>query len=234
MSKASLSLVLFSFSFSAMAGMSNFMAWGKKDINVCFAGKGTIIKVKNMPNGFANWKDQQKQYIADVLNREFLEERTGYRFVGFGDCEPEGKHDVVVVRKANYSPHALTVKGSATVGYGLLAPSPNYKSARAAVLFTASGIKNDSTIVHEFGHILGLKHEHLHPDAKAQAQSWCSHYTSKTDRYYYNMYTSFDEESVMNYCRMQWDSKVGLSQGDVEHIRALYNYSSIKDKREFH
>lgn len=234
MNKITLSLAFILFSSSAMAGMSNYQVWRKKDIDVCFAGKGTQIKVKGMPDGFVNWKDQQKQYIADVLNREFSEERTGYRFVGFNDCDPEGKHDVVVVRKANYSPHALTVKGSATVGYGLLGPSQTYKTARAAVLFTALGIKNDSTIVHEFGHVLGLKHEHDHPDAKAQSQSWCSHYSNKTDRYYYNMYTPFDEDSVMNYCKMQWDSKVGLSQGDVEHIRELYHYSSIENKREFH
>lgn len=233
MKKTMFALLTILATHSAFAGVSSYLAWDKESIKVCFAGKGTEVKFPGVKNGFANWNEKQKSNIEDILTKEFTPERTGYHFVGFTDCEDGNNYDVIILRKPNYSPLALTVKGFASVGRSFAMPVKNFKTVRGLVVFTATGIGNYSTIVHEFSHILGLKHEHDHPDAREQAQSWCMDYTQDTTRQNFNIYTAFDEVSVMNYCQIRKDNRTGLSQGDVKLIRTLYKLSTIKDKREF-
>lgn len=126
----------------------------------------------------------------------------------------------------------MTIKGAATSGESILRPSPTYPTAKGVVILTIQGIDRRSTIVHEFGHILGLQHEHDHPDSYAQAIQPRRHY-SKTpkERFHYFIYRPFDEVSVMNYCYMdEKNGDTGLSQGDIEQIKILYERSKLYRK----
>lgn len=221
-----LSLVFVS---QASAGVSNYLAWSKTEIDVCFGNPQTKVHVEGIKNGFSKWKEDEKAFIQKTLEDEYLPERTGYSFTGFGNCEDQKNHNVVLLKKSLFSLTTITLRGASTSGESIIIPSPTYPKAKGVVILTAQGVDRRSTIVHEFAHILGLQHEHDHPDSYAQATQRCVHYSKKPiKRESYLIYTPFDEESVMNYCHIDGsDSDIGLSQGDLEHIKILYERSKL-------
>ena len=69
--------------------------------------------------------------------------------------------------------------------------------------------------VHEFGHVLGLAHEHNRDDrtaCEAEPQGPMPAYILST----------YDPSSVMNYCAANWNNNGHLSALDVYGIRAIY------------
>lgn len=226
--KTSLLFLLLLLSHSLWAGISNYMVWHKVELKVCFAGKGTQLRVKDAAGVLANWTSDQKKFIQDTLKKEFTPSRTGYYFTGFKNCLKGQDADVVIVKKPFYTAINFEARGFATVGYGLLNVADDIPKARGLVLLTSRGVDNYATVVHEFSHVLGLKHEHDHPEAKQLAEKWCDDYANAhTTFYHYNLYTPFDEVSVMNYCHIRKNKKAGLSSGDREHIRLLFERAGL-------
>jgi|GEM_PF-1048715 len=69
--------------------------------------------------------------------------------------------------------------------------------------------------VHEFGHVLGLAHEHNREDrtaCEAEPQGPMPAY----------ILSAYDPSSVMNYCAADWNNNGHLSALDVYGIRAIY------------
>ncbi|MDQ3233731.1 MAG: hypothetical protein M3Q07_18080 [Pseudobdellovibrionaceae bacterium] len=73
-----------------------------------------------------------------------------------------------------------------------------------------------ATAVHEFGHAMGLLHEHERTDAPG-----CGDYDDEVRNSDRNVYVgSFDANSIMNYCHNS--SLTNLSPGDVNGLKYLY------------
>jgi hypothetical protein len=73
-----------------------------------------------------------------------------------------------------------------------------------------------ATAVHEFGHAMGLLHEHERTDAPG-----CGDYEDKVRQSDRTVYVgNFDAKSIMNYCHNS--SLTNLSTGDVAGLKYLY------------
>ncbi len=70
--------------------------------------------------------------------------------------------------------------------------------------------------VHEFGHAIGIAHEHNRGDSS----SWCTNEPQGTDPDVY--VTPWDPRSVMNYCNENWGGNGQLSALDIEGAQLFY------------
>jgi hypothetical protein len=171
-----------------------------------------------------DWKLEEKKLIQEILENEFTTDKTGYTFVGFKDCkDTENIHVVVGVRNILSKDTLMGVKGIATTGMKRNRIT-SYESAYGAVLLSPFSISK-TTVTHEFGHILGLMHEHNHPDSPI---SVCPYYLENKKQSKDLIYTEFDKKSVMNYCYVLFQGmNKGLSKHDRELILNLYNIDQI-------
>lgn len=100
----------------------------------------------------------------------------------------------------------------------------------------AADLCRKGQLIHEFGHIAGLRHEHARPEAAEDQR--CIHYnlaakTSEGTGATAEYVGPYDPKSIMNYC-YRWDlnagyepalrspDPAGLSPGDLASLRALY------------
>lgn len=208
----------------AFGGMASFNHWKISKINVCFAEKETEYFLNDMKGFKKDWKLREKIVIQKLLEEEFTLERTGYSFFGFQDCKNTKNINVVVGLRKRFSKSSLAgISAMATVG-PLNTPLTNYIEATGAVVFSPTFL-DKTTIIHEFGHILGLEHEHDHPQAKYKALKPCPFYKDNSEDLTNHIYTEFDERSVMNYCNSEGHNlkKSGLSAKDQELLLDIYN-----------
>lgn len=79
--------------------------------------------------------------------------------VCFGDETTTTRLAKLEIRKPATSLFVFKALAVATTGVQGISPLQDYPFARGATVFTASALKNKTAIIHEFGHIIGLKHE---------------------------------------------------------------------------
>lgn len=207
----------------SLAGIAAYNHWNISEINVCFAEKETEYKLDSMKGNKRDWSQSEKVEVQKVLEEEFTAARTGYTFVGFLDCNDTLNINVVAGVRKGFSLRNLSNRGEGTVGQVGFNVT-NRMNAQGAVVFSPMGV-DKNTITHEFGHVLGLMHEHEHPDAKAQATSLCNEYKDNSKFFEGLIYTDFDETSIMNYCFLHSPKgrNAGLSLKDQEIILDIFN-----------
>ncbi len=199
----------------------------------------------------------QKKAVYNVISKEYSASKTGLHFIGFQDCSKVKNPDVIVMRAASKiilldSPG---FRGRAVIGqagmfeaktelndktgaaeYIVEKDGSHYEgffSKSGKVAYVALRTTNPGTIVHEFGHVAGLRHEHIRDEAHYDSNCKKLGVKWPTAEKLYDtvqIETSYDNESVMNYCWLQsrsakaLEDRIGniLSAGDIQTLRSTY------------
>lgn len=246
---------LFLFSLKVLAGIyETKVLWSRKEVQVCFYDnpsqledttlknkKEMHLKYRVDPDEFS---EKAKKRIKNVILSEFSESQTGISFHGWQDCSKvdDSQVDVRIIRSRGvpfyFLRKAAPFDGSASVGENGIIEKQGYikglQSQKAHVLLTKT---KKAFIVHEFGHIAGLRHEHLHPDSeydqncrsKFALQSFLQGMLSGKLYPSTHIMTEYDPYSVMNYCHIynslgeiEKNNKRVLSTSDRKTLLYLY------------
>lgn len=187
---------------SNLLGLSNSQQaiWSDSDVSICFDER-----VSTSPN----FDSLMASATADIQSA-YTAEKTGVKFSGFGKCTSSSAVDAVIIFKSSFSAPLYGI--SASIGT-FFSPSgmPDVDAAfsgRFGIQMQSSGEYNENikwTLLHEIGHLVGLWHEHAHPEStcnltQESALDKNSLPIEQRDHAYKGWNTAYDNKSIMNYC----------------------------------
>lgn len=133
-------------------------------------------------------------------------------FVGWGACDARSKGIRIEVDASESSTVALGQHlDGVPKGMRLQMDFSNWQYCKQQNEFCVR-----ATAVHEFGHALAFAHEQNREDAP----DWCK--AKHSGDYPDKNVTSFDPQSIMNYCNKDWQNKGLLSEKDIEAVTKVY------------
>jgi hypothetical protein len=166
-----------------------------------------------------------------------------FEFVEIDEDEIYNSDEFLGDIRISFSPH-FDDGGGSKLGTDAITGSPHDSSMQLGTNFSSTYF--EFTVIHEFGHALGLHHEHQHPDAeipwdreKAYAHFAATAGFSKAEvdanvfplaRIAGRTYNPYDRHSVMHYQVLNeltvgdWHQPANLhiSKGDIAAIRGIY------------
>lgn len=176
--------------------------WHSNTIQVCW---------ENIDDDFDQFRTLTRKAIEDTW-----EAYTPIRFAGWSKCETET--DGIRISVADQGPH-VKVLGR------YLANRPDGMVLNFMFQATSCPYELEDcvkkTAVHEFGHALGLAHEHLREDAPQLCKDEVA--GAIADIYGDLVLTKYDPKSIMNYCAKPWLGTGKLTEKDIEAIKKFYS-----------
>lgn len=193
--------------------------WPLAQVSVCFQTPTDTLR-------------QRAARIAQVVTRAF-NTQTVFRFQGMAPCQP-GQNAQVIVHFVRANAH---FRDNASIGRGLTKAQifaqleSNSVGPRASVqlsdfygLCSNDDVCLHNTSLHEFGHLVGLHHEHRRRLSTPGHQCRPSDGDAGVVPQGAMEMGPYDHESIMNYCLAGYfDTYKGLSTGDRRMIDSLYS-----------
>lgn len=178
------------------------LLWDSSEVSVCW---------ETSANGY----EAEKEIVRESVQSQF-NDRTPLSLVGFEACPSKfSRFDGIRIGVEDSGPHTKglgrLLKGRVN-GMVLNFEFKNWSQTCQNRREECIG----NIAVHEFGHAIGLAHEHNREDTP----DTCTEDRQGTDG---TVHIGFwDEESVMNYCNPKHANNGILSQGDVTTVNAIY------------
>lgn len=240
------------------------LKWKDKNVSVCWADE-IILKEILSPfiemSGTAGLEipiveKSSKKKIKQLINIHFSKEVTGIHFTGWETCVPMDKSvklfyfqdlKFTSVSTYNFVSKFLSLLtgnylGVASIGNGAFADlemnTPGKNGSQAVILKTL----NPGTILHEFGHLSGLRHEHTKADV-LHGETCHQFKTIISDSFKFPSeekngavtLTVADDFSIMNYCYFKlWRGLNIVKDFDItERLEIPYPEYMVKENGRF-
>lgn len=174
-------------------------------------------------NAGADPTTDEKSNIENTIVREYNSRGTGIRFVGWKSCEEDAERSQAYLFTGTDASSAVGINGQSSIGqcaddntryiFPFTWESGYHRETgqKAAVFLRLhrkskkkiNPFESDAiTALHEFGHLAGLRHEHLRmeskwdPICKLTGDTWMTEKADETTQ----LVGRYDPQSVMNYC----------------------------------
>ncbi|MGH1337230.1 MAG: hypothetical protein ACRBFS_13995 [Aureispira sp.] len=158
---------------------------------------------------------QQRNWVREAIEQTW-EQHANIDFVGWGKASSNTRGIRIIIDNYGH-PHTKGLgttldgkKDGMLLNFKFLGNFGCYQKLEDCIKFIA---------VHEFGHALGLAHEHNRLDCL------CHEKPQGSDGDFY--VTPCDLNSVMNYCNPKWTNYGKLSTLDIKGIQRIYGKPSI-------
>lgn len=229
--------------------------WEKASIKYCFFEshkdifKTELINGKNAKKKFlvipGPLSNKQETFIAEQIKRNFSKDSTGIHFERTNNCD---NGDLVILKNRkmqlggglkHYGRASIGEAGEITSkGPSFFKKKKGFYGKKGSKAYVALSIVDKVTLIHELGHIAGLRHEHARDEA--ETDKGCKFERSASQgrsSLHENLFITtdisnyYDSKSFMNYCYINFNRKEInsnelpiLSKQDKEELKSLYSF----------